>query len=283
MYKNGLVLEGGGTRAVFTSGVLDCFLDNKIEFPYIIGVSAGTCNAVSYISKSYRRQIDITLKYVNDKRYMSVENFLLKGEYLNYDWIFDELSYDLMPINQEIFDNANCHFVSVVTSAETGQAEYLTVPDVHKRGCIELRASCSLPIATKGTEINGKLYFDGGIADSIPAKKALDDNCEKIVVVLTQDVNYIKKSMDKIAPILRKKYKKYPKLADAILNRHNMYNSQLEYVKELEKQGRAYVVRPSHPLHCSTLEKNKDILNDIYQDGYSIAEKNINEIKEFLK
>ncbi len=283
MYKNGLVLEGGGTRAVFTSGVLDCFLDNKIEFPYIIGVSAGTCNAVSYISKSYRRQIDITLKYVNDKRYMSVENFLLKGEYLNYDWIFDELSYDLMPINQEIFDNANCHFVSVVTSAETGQAEYLTVPDVHKRGCIELRASCSLPIATKGTEINGKLYFDGGIADSIPAKKALDDNCEKIVVVLTQDVNYIKKSMDKIAPILRKKYKKYPKLADAILNRHNMYNSQLEYVKELEKEGRAYVVRPSHPLHCSTLEKNKDILNDIYQDGYSIAEKNINEIKEFLK
>lgn len=283
MYKNGLVLEGGGTRAVFTSGVLDCFLDNKIEFPYIIGVSAGTCNAVSYISKSYRRQIDITLKYVNDKRYMSVENFLLKGEYLNYDWIFDELSYDLMPINQEIFDNANCHFVSVVTSAETGQAEYLTVPDVHKRGCIELRASCSLPIATKGTEINGKLYFDGGIADSIPAKKALDDNCEKIVVVLTQDVNYIKKSMDKIAPILRKKYKKYPKLADAILNRHNMYNSQLEYVKELEKKGRAYVVRPSHPLHCSTLEKNKDILNDIYQDGYSIAEKNINEIKEFLK
>lgn len=283
MYKNGLVLEGGGTRAVFTSGVLDCFLDNKIEFPYIIGVSAGTCNAVSYISKSYRRQIDITLKYVNDKRYMSVENFLLKGEYLNYDWIFDELSYDLMPINQEIFDNANCHFVSVVTSAETGQAEYLTVPDVHKRGCIELRASCSLPIATKGTEINGKLYFDGGIADSIPAKKALDDNCGKIVVVLTQDVNYIKKSMDKIAPILRKKYKKYPKLADAILNRHNMYNSQLEYVKELEKQGRAYVVRPSHPLHCSTLEKNKDILNDIYQDGYSIAKKNINEIKEFLK
>lgn len=283
MYKNGLVLEGGGTRAVFTSGVLDCFLDNKIEFPYIIGVSAGTCNAVSYISKSYRRQIDITLKYVNDKRYMSVENFLLKGEYLNYDWIFDELSYDLMPINQEVFDNANCHFVSVVTSAETGQAEYLTVPDVHKRGCIELRASCSLPIATKGTEINGKLYFDGGIADSIPAKKALDDNCEKIVVVLTQDVNYIKKSMDKIAPILRKKYKKYPKLADAILNRHNMYNSQLEYVKELEKEGRAYVVRPSHPLHCSTLEKNKDILNDIYQDGYSIAEKNINEIKEFLK
>lgn len=283
MYKNGLVLEGGGTRAVFTSGVLDCFLDNKIEFPYIIGVSAGTCNAVSYISKSYRRQIDITLKYVNDKRYMSVENFLLKGEYLNYDWIFDELSYDLMPINQEIFDNANCHFVSVVTSAETGQAEYLTVPDVHKRGCIELRASCSLPITTKGTEINGKLYFDGGIADSIPAKKALDDNCEKIVVVLTQDVNYIKKSMDKIAPILRKKYKKYPKLADAILNRHNMYNSQLEYVKELEKEGRAYVVRPSHPLHCSTLEKNKDILNDIYQDGYSIAEKNINEIKEFLK
>lgn len=283
MYKNGLVLEGGGTRAVFTSGVLDCFLDNKIEFPYIIGVSAGTCNAVSYISKSYRRQIDITLKYVNDKRYMSVENFLLKGEYLNYDWIFDELSYDLMPINQEIFDNANCHFVSVVTSAETGQAEYLTVPDVHKRGCIELRASCSLPIATKGTEINGKLYFDGGIADSIPAKKALDDNCGKIVVVLTQDVNYIKKSMDKIAPILRKKYKKYPKLADAILNRHNMYNSQLEYVKELEKEGRAYVVRPSHPLHCSTLEKNKDILNDIYKDGYSIAEKNINEIKEFLK
>ena len=283
MYKNGLVLEGGGTRAVFTSGVLDCFLDNKIEFPYVIGVSAGTCNAVSYISKSYRRQIDITLNYVNDKRYMSVENFILKGEYLNYDWIFDELSYDLMPLDQDVFDNANCHFVSVVTSAETGKAEYLTVPNVHERGCVELRASCSLPIATKGTEIDGKLYFDGGIADSIPAKKALDDGCEKILVILTQDANYIKKPMDKIAPILRKKYKKYPKLADAILDRHNMYNGQLEYIKKLEDDGKAYVIRPTHPLHCSTLEKNKEILSSIYQDGYDVAKKSIEEIREFLK
>lgn len=283
MYRSGLVLEGGGSRGIFTSGVLDCFMERGIEFPYVIGVSAGSCNAASYISKSYHRQRDITLKYVNDKRYMSLRNFITKGEYLNYDWIFGELSYDLMPIDQSKFDNAHCRFVCVVTNEKTGQAEYLDVPDMHERGCVELRASCALPIATKGAVIGGQKYYDGGIADSIPAQHAIEDGCEKIVVVLTQDINYVKPSMDKVARLVRRKYKNAPKLAEAILNRHNMYNSELAYVRRLEEEGRALAIRPPQPLHCPTLEKNTEHLQKIYDYGYQTAEQEIERIEAFLK
>ena len=283
MYKNGLVLEGGGSRGIFTSGVLDCFMEHKIEFPYVIGVSAGTCNAASYISKSYHRQRDITLNYVNDKRYMGLHHFITKGEYLNYDWIFDELSYDLMPIDQSKFDNAHCRFVCVVTNAETGEAEYLDVPNLHERGCIELRASCALPVATKGAVIDGKKYFDGGIADSIPAARALKDGCEKIVVILTQDIDYVKQPMDKVARLVRRKYKNYPKLAESILNRHNMYNEELAYVRKLEEEGRALAIRPPQPLHCPTLEKNTAHLQKIYDYGYETAKNSMDKIETFLK
>lgn len=258
-------------------------MEHKIEFPYVIGVSAGSCNAASYISKSYHRQRDITLNYVNDKRYMSLHNLITKGEYLNYDWIFNELSYDLMPIDQSKFDNSNCHFVCVVTNAETGQPEYLDIPNLHERGCVELRASCALPVATKGTVINGKTYFDGGIVDSVPAAHALQDGCEKIVVVLTQDMHYVKRPMDQISRLVRRKYKQYPKLADAILNRHNMYNDQLALVRKLEAEGRALAIRPPQPLHCPTLEKNTAHLQKIYDCGYEAAENSIDKIEAFLK
>ena len=282
MFKSGLVLEGGGTRAIFTSGVLDAFIENNIEFPYVIGVSAGSCNAVSYIAKNLHRQRDITLNYVNDKRYMSSSSLFFNGEYTNYDWIFGELAYDIMPLDQDAFDKASCRFLCAVTNAVTGKPEYLAPKTMRRRGCPALRASCALPIAAKGVRINNRLYFDGGITDSIPVKRAFKDGCEKCVVILTQDADYIKQPI-KIKPLLDLYYSKYPKLIDAMASRHEMYNEQLKLVRHYEEEGRIFVIRPKAPLNCQTLEKNRAKLEKIYDAGYEQGIESIEKIKEFLK
>lgn len=168
MYSCGLVLEGGGNRAIYTSGVLDAFMDQGITFPYVIGVSAGSCNAVSYIGKCRGRQHDISIQYSGDKRFMSLENMIKNGEFLNGEWLFGELSYDLSPLDQEAYDRANTTLCVVVTNALTGKAEYMYPKDFHKRGCPILRASCALPGATKGVVLGKDRYFDGGVTDSIP-------------------------------------------------------------------------------------------------------------------
>ena len=281
MYNCGLVLEGGGSRAIYTSGVLDVFIKNNIEFPYVIGVSAGSCNGASFLGKSYRRQHDITIDYINDKRYMGMSHMLKEGEYLNGDWIFNELSYDICPLNQEEYDKSNSVFCCVATNAKTGKAEYFYPKTLRPRGCPEIRASCSLPAITKGCEIGGEVYYDGGIADSIPLKRALEDGCEKAVVILTQHKGFVKEPVN---PKLGKIFsKKYPKIREATMNRHIMYNEQLEYVKEMQEQGRAFVIQPLAPLNCPTLEKNTAKLESIYRLGYSQGEQLIDEVREFIK
>lgn len=280
MFRNGLVLEGGGTRAIYTSGVLDAFMENDITFPYVIGVSAGTCNGASFLGKCKGRQHDITINYSGDKRYMGLRNLLKTGEYLGSDWIFNELTYDISPLDQDAFDNSKAVFCCVATNALTGKAEYFYPESLRPRGCIEIRASCSLPIATKGVEIGGITYFDGGLVDSIPLKKAFDDGCEKCVVIMTQHKGYEKQPMN---PKTKKLLKKYPRVGEAVVNRHIMYNEQLKYVYEMENTGKAFIIQPHTPLNCSTLEKDKSKLEAIYQLGYKEGLKQIDKVKEFLK
>lgn len=280
MYNCGLVLEGGGTRAIFTSGVLDAFMENDITFPYVIGVSAGSCNGASFLGKNIRRQHDITINYVNDKRYMGINNMLKNGEYLNGDWIFNELSYDISPLNQEAFEKSNSVFVTVVTNALTGKAEYFYPKTLRPRGCPEIRASCSLPGATKGVTIGKDLYFDGGLVDSIPLEHALEDGCKKAVVILTQHKGYVKEPMPEK---LHKIFKKYPKIGNAVTNRHNIYNEQIKFVEQQEQKGKVLVIRPPVPLDCKTLEKSTAKLESIYQVGYRQGIREINRVKEFIK
>lgn len=279
MYESGLVLEGGGTRAIYTSGVLDAFVENGIKFPYVIGVSAGSCNGASFIAGAKGRHHDITINHVNDKEYMGFSSFLKTGEYLGSDYIFNHLTYDVYPLDQDAFEAANCVFCAVVVNALTGKAEYMYPKTLRPRGCPEIRASCSMPLVTKGVEIGEQLYFDGGLVDSIPLERALDDGCKKCVVILTQHKGYVKQPMDSKAA---KMLKKYPRVAEAVLNRHNVYNEQLRYVEEMEKAGLAYVIQPHTPLNCGTLEKNKAKLESIYQLGYKQGLKCIDEVKAFL-
>lgn len=280
MFKNGLVLEGGGTRAIYTSGVLDAFMEYDITFPYVIGVSAGSCNGASFLGKCKKRQHDITIDYSGDQRYMGIKNLLKTGEYLGGEWIFNELTYDIAPLDYDTFEKSNAVFCCVTTNALTGKPEYFYPKTLRPRGCTEIRASCSLPIATKGVEIDGITYFDGGLVDSIPLKKALDDGCEKCVVIMTQHKGYEKKAMN---PKTKKLLKKYPLVGEAVANRHIMYNEQLKYVYDMKKNGKALVIQPHTPLNCSTLEKDKTKLEAIYQLGYKEGLKQIEKVKEFIK
>lgn len=280
MYNSGLVLEGGGTRAIYSAGVLDALLENEISFPYVIGVSAGTCTGASFLGKCKRRYHDLTVNYVNDKRYMGVGNMLKTGEFLGSDWIFGELSYDIFPLDYDEFEKSNAVFCCVVANAKTGKAEYLYPKTLRPRGCPEIRASCSMPLVTKGVEIGGELYFDGGLVNSIPLERAIDDGCEKCVVVLTQHKGFQKKAVN---PKMTKLLKKYPQMAKAMETRHDMYNKQLEYVKEMEERGLALIIQPHAPLNCPTLEKNVEKLESIYQLGYKNGLDSVERVKEFLK
>ncbi len=281
MYKNGLVLEGGGCRAIYTSGVLDAFMEDSIEFPYVIGVSAGSCNGVSYIGKNFNRMKNITLNNVNDKRYMSVKSIFENGEYLNSKWIFGELTYDMYPLDYDTYENSDTVMCVVATNALTGRAEYF-YPDNFRKECEVLKASCSMPMVSKPVSLGNSYYYDGGVADSIPLKRAIEDGCEKAVVILTQDRDYIKKPV-RHGNAIKKAIKKYPLIADDVLDRHSMYNAQRAYVFEEEKQGRAFVICPKEPLNCPTLEKNTDRLLEIYNMGYEQGKENSDRLKAFLR
>lgn len=281
MYSSGLVLEGGGCRAIYTSGVLDAFMENDITFPYVVGVSAGSCNGASFLGDNHRRQHDITINYCNDKRYMSLSNMFTHGEFINTEWVFDELSFDLMPLDQEHFENSGAVLCTVATNSKTGKAEYFYPETLRNRGVPEIKASCALPGATKGVDIDGTVYFDGGLVDSVPLKHAMEDGCEKIVVILTQHRGYRKEPYKK-TNIFRKVLKRYPLIADAIINRYKVYNEQVDYVFSEEEKGNIFVIAPEEPLNCATLEKDTDKLESIYQIGYKQGLENIKKVKEFL-
>ena len=261
--------------------MLDAFLDNGIQFPYVIGVSMGSCNGVSFLGKCRRRQHDMIIKYGNDKRYMSLNSLIKNGEYMNSEWLFGELSYDILPLNQEEFKNSGAVMCIPVTNAGTGKPEYMYPKSMREYGCPIVRASCSMPLATKGTDIDGVTYFDGGVTDSIPLRHALEDGCRKAVVILTQDKLYLKKPL-KENMLISRMLKKYPLLKAALLNRHNMYNEQRRYVDEQEINGTALVIRPPKPLGCSSIEKDTNKLEVIYQMGYQQGLKHIDEVKNFI-
>lgn len=281
MYKSGLVLEGGGLRAIYTSGVLDAFMENDIEFPYVIGVSAGSCNGVSFLGKNIHRMRDIYIGYSSDERYMSLKSMFKNGEYLNSKWIFGELSYDMFPLNYENYDSSNAVMCCVATNARTGKPEYF-YPKSFRNGCEELRASCALPVAAKPVKLGKDYYYDGGLTDSIPLKRAFEDGCEKCVVILTQDKGYVKKPMGHPRAVKRT-LRHYPLMAEEILVRHKMYNEQRKYVFEQEKLGNALVICSDVPISVPTLEKNPKKLKEIYDIGYRQGLENIDKVREFIK
>ena len=281
MIEAGLVVEGGGMRGVYTAGVLDYFMEKNLYFDDCYGVSAGACHISSYVSKQIGRSIKVTLDYINDKRYCSINSLIKTGDMFGVEMLYDIIPNKLELYDYETFNKFKGNFYSVVTNCKTGKAEYIKIKDM-KKDIIAVRASSSLPLLSRIVEINGKEYLDGGITDSIPIKKSIKDGHKKNVVILTRDKTY-RKSKPKFLSFFKLKYKKYPNLVKAIENRYKMYNETLDFLEEEKAKNEVFIIQPKLPVKISRIEKDKDKLKALYDQGYEDAKELYEDLMKFLE
>lgn len=280
MVKAGLVLEGGGMRGCYTSGVLDFFMEKDLYFPYIIGVSAGACNASSYISRQKGRSIKINLDYAQDDRYLSYKNLITKGSLFGMNFIFDEIPNKLIPFDFETFNKAKEKFIIVATDCKTGQPVYFDkdeCEDVLKA----IKASSSLPFVAPIVEMGGKFLLDGGIADPLPIKKAIEDGNKKNVIVLTRNKGYRKRPF-KLKKLLKIMYSEYPGIINAMLNRYKVYNNTLEFIEKLESEKKVFVIRPTKDMKVDRIERDVNKLKELYEMGYKDAKRCYDEMMDWI-
>ncbi|MBQ6696435.1 MAG: patatin family protein [Lachnospiraceae bacterium] len=281
MYQAGLILEGGGMKGAYTTGVLDFFLEKGIEFSSVYGVSAGAIHMCSYLSKQKERSINIGLKYGSDKRYCSIWSLLFTGDLFNVKTCYDLVPNKWEPFDHETYEKYPGKAYAVVTNIETGKPEYLRVKEC-RQGLQKVRASASLPLVSRNVEIDGKLYLDGGCSDSIPIAKSVMDGNAKNVVILTKEVGYVRKPATKLG-LLKLRYRKYPKLVEAMQKRHTSYNNTMEYLTRLQESGKAFIIQPQKPNEVGRLEKDPEKLRALYREGYEDAAACYEEMIRFLE
>ena len=281
MYQAGLVLEGGGMKGIYTAGVLDFFLDKGIEFSSCYGVSAGACHLCSFLSKQRGRAYDISVDYLDDPNYCSVSSLLRTGDLFGVKMCYDDIPNRLNPYDYKAFDSYRGRAFAVVTNIVTGQPEYLRLRDMHK-DIAAVRASASLPLVSRKVEIGGKLYLDGGLYDSVPILRSILDGNRKNVVVLTKEVGY-RREPSKHLELIRIRYAKYPKIYELMKNRHVAYNRMLDYLAAQEENGQAFVIRPQKKSGVGRVEKDKEKLRLLYEEGYREAGENYGRLMAYLE
>lgn len=269
--KMGLVLEGGGMRGVFTSGVLDAFMKYDLYFNYVVAVSAGACNGLSYISRQPRRarlsNIDMLVKY----NYIGLRHLVTQGCIFDPELLYDRFPNELIPYDYDTYFASPSTFEMVVTNCNTGRAEYLTEKDGDRQRLLDIcRASSSLPYVSNVIDVDGQPYLDGGIVDSIPVGRAIDMGYDRNVLVLTRNRGYRNTSKDRKIPKFI--YKKYPRLRVALSRRIAEYNHQLDMVEEMEDKGLVDVIRPLRPMDVDRIEKDEKKLEALYEEGFQLGE-----------
>lgn len=269
--SSGLILEGGGMRGVFTCGVLDNFMDRGIRFPYTIGVSAGACNGLSYMSSQRGRgkfsNIDMLEKY----HYIGFKQLLTKGNIMDFELLFHTFPEKIVPYDYERYAQIEERYEMVTTSCLTGKACYYEEKNDPKRIIDIVKASSSLPFVCPVAYVDGEPMLDGGIADSIPLRRAQELGYDNNVVILTRNKGYRKP--DKPTSIPPFFYRKYPALKEAIRRRNALYNEQISLVEELEDKGKLVVLRPQKPIEVDRMERDTRKLLDLYEEGYNVAAK----------
>ena len=266
--KTGLVLEGGGMRGVFTCGVLDSFMDRGIRFPYTIGVSAGACNGLSYMSGQRGRakysNIDLLEKY----QYIGLKYLLKKRNIMDFDLLFQEFPEHILPYDYESYFSSPERYEMVTTNCVTGEANYFEEKQDKGRVIDIVRASSSLPFVCPIAYVDDVPMLDGGIVDSIPLMRARNEGFTHNVVVLTRNHGYRKEAKDIHIPSFL--YRKYPKMREALSRRCRVYNEQLEMVERMEEAGEITVIRPQKPV---MVDRDIRKLTDLYEEGYACAAK----------
>jgi len=278
----GLILEGGAMRGLFTAGVIDTFLEEKIEFDMTVGVSAGAAFGCNLKSKQKGRVLRYNTEYCKDKRYCSLYSLIKTGDLYGADFCYRELPEELDKFDTDTFSENKMDFYVVSTDIETGKPHYTKCEKGNGDDLMWFRASASMPLVSRIVEIDGKKYLDGGMSDSVPVKFAESIGYDKNVIVLTQPYDYIKKK-NKAMPIVKRMYKKYPKLVRIMEERHIVYNDTLDYIKKLESEGKAIVLRPEKKLEVGKIEKNPERLKKAWEEGRAVAQKNIEKIRKFYE
>lgn len=281
--KTGLVLEGGALRAIFSSGVCDGLLEGNVMADYVVGVSAGIAYGVSYLSRQPRRNLEVVTRFANDRRYMGMNNLADKENqsYFGLKFAYDTIPNELVPFDYDTFEAYPGQVEAVMTNLNTGGAEYVEVPRRDKESLV-LQASCAMPLMFPIYEIDGKPCLDGGVADSIPWQRALDQGCDRVLVVLTRTRDYVRKP-DKAMPLIRRRYKEYPEFVRAMEQRAERYNESRRQLFELEKQGKILVIAPSSTLGVARTERNTEKLRLLWAEGYQEAVDRMEEIRDYFK
>lgn len=280
MMKNGLVLEGGAMRGLWTAGVMDVMMEHDIWPDGIIGVSAGAAFGCNYKSRQPGRAIRYNMRYARDARYSGVRSLLMTGDYFNA-----EFGYHVIPKQYDVFDddafNQNpMEFIVVCTDVETGEAVYQPLSEASYDTYEYIRASASMPLASKVVKLQGRKLLDGGVSDSIPLAYFEKIGYNRNVVILTQPLGYQKKHL-RLMPLMRMALRKYPKMIQAMDIRHEMYNRQLEYVTEAEREGRCMIIRPDKKIPIGHISHDADQMRLVYEMGRKAGERHIDRIREF--
>ena len=280
--KTGIVFEGGAFRTIFSCGVMDALVENDIMPDYMIGVSAGAAYGVSMASKQPRRNLDVLMKYRNDKRYLGLSNMIDKDNKSIYGL---EFSYETIPNELNLFDydafkQYKGDFYCVVTNLLTGQPEYMKYTGDDRTNTV-LKATCALPMLFPPIIINDVPYMDGGLSDSIPYLKAIEDGCDRIIVVLTRQSGYTKTTSRSTKAIAYSYRNQYPKLTETMLTRASRYNESLKGLDQYVKEGRITTIQPTTSKGFSRLEKDKNKILSMYNDGYNQCYELLDTIKEF--
>ena len=269
--KTALVLEGGGMRGVFTSGVLDAFMKHDLTFPYIVAVSAGACNGMSYVSHQPRRARISYIDYLARYKYIGLRHLVTQGCIFDRELLYDKFPNQYLPFDFDTFFSSPMTFEMVTTNCLTGQPVYLSERHDRQRALDIVRASSSLPYVSKIVDVDGIPMLDGGIVDSIPLQHAIDMGHPTNVLVLTRNRGYRDTGKDMKIP--RFIYRKYPRLRVVLSRRLAAYNAQLEYVERMEDEGRVICIRPERPMEVDRIEKDIAKLERLYEEGFALGER----------
>lgn len=283
MKNVGMVLEGGALRGLYSVGVLDVLMEKKIKVDGIVGVSAGALFGVNYFSNQKGRAIRYNKKYCNDKRYISIRSLILTGNVVNKNFAFYKVTKKLDPFDNETYIKNKKDYYVAMTNVKTGQAEYVKIENPIEQLEV-LRATSAMPLASRMIKINGNKYLDGGITDSIPIDNCISLGYKKIIVVLTQPLDYRKRPLSKKkVRLIKWKFRKYPELIEAMENRYKKYNATLEKIIDMEKKQEIFVIRPSQKISINILERNPDKMQEVYDLGVNDCKKVISDLKRFLR
>jgi len=280
--NTGLVLEGGGFRAIFVAAALDVLHKNELFFPYVIGVSAGAAYGVSYVTRQQGRNLD-TNQFINHKRYCGIKHLIKNGDYFNWEFIYKEIPTSLLYLDYDALRTSTSKFQVVLTNCETARPEYFDANDSSPENmCNILSATSSLPFISKMRIINGNKYLDGGLANAIPVDHAFAQNNTHLVVITTRPKGYEKKA-SKSNGFFKVFYRKYPHLIELMDKRIVNYNTRLREIEHLESEGKIFVIRPENPITIGRLQNDPQVLKKVYFDSMKEIENDIPLLKDWLK